>query len=435
MCGKFGGTARNQQFLGTFTEVLAGYPNVAYSQIGRDCLVVKGVRMARRKKTKRVALAVAPGMPHLELHLRGILQYVASHSRWTVCLSPESAVISPANLRGWSGDGVIAMIDTPADARLVEQLPVPVVNISGALERSPVPRVTVDDRAMGLLAAEHLLECDLRRFGYYGVRELWYSLQRGDSFRERIEAAGHACSTLLVPHTISKSSAWTEVDRPLCDWLESLTPPVGVLACHDYRARMVADACLKLGLNVPDDVAIMGISNDAIACEFYDPPISSVSRSADRVGYEAAALLDRLMAGKKPPSSDVLIPPDGIVRRRSTDAVAIDNAEVAAAVRYMRDHLTESISIDQIARHQGISRRWLQEAFRGVLGWSPHAYLNFLRIRHARHLLVNQPNLTVDAVARACGFSDAKRLRSAFVRSVGVGLRAYRRQHCREENA
>jgi LacI family transcriptional regulator len=382
--------------------------------------------MTRTTPAKRVVLALPVGIPHIESHVRGILDYAAAHGRWTIGMSPESPVISIASLRGYPGDGVIAFLNTRADAQRLLKLGIPAVDLSGALERSGVPRVSVDNGAVGLLGANHLLECGFRRFGYYGVRKLWYSKQRGAAFRQRVESAGGDCSVLLVPHTASRRAAWTEVDEPLRQWLQSLRPPVGVFTCGDYRARMVIDACGRLGLRVPDDVAVLGVSNDLIACEYGDPPLSSVSRSAERVGHEAAALLDRLMKGRKAPKGDILIPPDGVVRRRSTDAVAIDDAEVAAVVRYMRDHLTERIPLDDIARRHGISRRWLHQAFRKTLGHSPHAYLNFLRVRRAQQLLVDRPKLPLRRVAQACGFSDAKRLRQAFARFVGVGPREYR---------
>ena len=389
--------------------------------------------MAKTRKTKHVAVAVPIGVPHLELHARGIMRYAATHGGWILAVSPKSLVIPLSSLRHWSGDGIIARINTAAEARLVTELRIPTVNISGALEHAGVPRVTVDNHAVGRLAAEHLVERGFRHFGYYGVRNLWYSRVRGEGFHERIELAGGVCSDLLASNTLGKTVNWTEVDQSLRKWLQSLNSPVAVFACSDYRARMILDACGRIGLNVPDDVAVLGINNDVFACELCDPPMSSVSAQLELVGYETAALLDRLMAGKAAGDRH----PDSARRRdqrRSTDVVAIDDDEVATAVRYMRDHLAEPISMDDVAHNQGISRRWLQNAFRKAVGRSPHRYLNFLRSRRARQLLVDDPNMALSAVARACGFSDAKRLRAAFTRVVDVGPSEYRQLHARNES-
>ena len=186
---------------------------------------------------------------------------------------------------------------------------------------------------------------------------------------------------------------------------------------------------------MPDELALLGVDNDTIACEFCEPPLSSVSRNDEQVGYEAAALLDRLMAGRTPPQTDILIPPDGVVQRRSTDVVATGNQEVVAAVRYMREHLTDSVNIGDVASQQGISRRWLEHAFRESLGQTPHWYLNFLRVRRARELLVKETRTTLNAVARQCGFSDAKSLRLVFTRIVGVGPNEYRRSYHKKSEA
>ncbi len=278
------------------------------------------------------------------------------------------------------------------------------------------------------------MEAGFRRFAYYGVQDLWYSEERGAGFSERVKAVGAECAAFLAPNTLGKHVAWVHVGQPLCKWIQSLAMPVGLLACTDYRARMALEACKRLGVNVPSDMALLGVNNDASACDFCDPPLSSVVRNAERVGYEAAALLDRLMRGKPPPSGDLLVPPEGVIQRRSTDVIAIDDPEVAAAVRYMRDHLAESITIDDVAREQGVSRRWLEHSFRRAMRRTPHVYVNFLRIRRARQLIAEDPKITLGAIAKTCGFSDVKRLRAAFARFVGVSLAEYRRAHRKKDD-
>ncbi len=381
------------------------------------------------KKLKRVALAVPIGVPHLERLVGGFLDHGARHSRWRLATSPESPVLSLAGLRGWPGDGILAFINTPAEARTIGELGLPAVNISGALEHSPVPRVRVDDRAIGKMAAEHFLERGFRQMAYYGVEGVWYARLRGEGFREVVEWAGAQCDVFLAPSTLSRRAAWSQVDRPLRAWLKSLPLPAGLFACSDYRARLILEGCQELSLAVPDDLAVVGVNNDTIACEFCEPPLSSVSRSSERVGREAAALLERLMAGKSPPEGDVLIPPDGLICRRSSDAFAVGNADVAAAMRYMHEHLAEPISVCRFVHEHAVSRRRLEHAFREQLGQTPHGYLTGLRVRRARQLLAEEPSLPLHAVAKACGFCDVKRLRTAFLAEVGVAPADYRRRH------
>ena len=188
----------------------------------------------------------------------------------------------------------------------------PVVNIAGALRHTGVPRVMVDQEAVGRLAAEHFLERGFRRLAYFGEEGMWYSQQRQHGFIERIAQAGGQCSVLEAP-TFSPSHPWYRWQGLLVRWLKTLKPPVGLMAVHDYRARMVLDACLQIGLRVPDDVALIGVDNDEIACEFGKVPLTSIPCNGWQEGYEAAALLDRLMSGKPPPKHDILIPPEAVV--------------------------------------------------------------------------------------------------------------------------
>jgi len=146
--------------------------------------------MATQHKPKRVALALPIGLPHQEQHLRGILRFASTRGNWRIEVSPDSPSISVSSLRGWSGDGIVALINTAAEARTIAGLRIPAVNLSGVLAHSPVPRVSVDNRAVGRLAATHLLDCGFRRLAYYGVKELWYSSERCEGFREAIGAAG-----------------------------------------------------------------------------------------------------------------------------------------------------------------------------------------------------------------------------------------------------
>ena len=297
------------------------------------------------KKTKKVALMIPVWRPDTGQFVRGVMDYASQRGKWTLDMNPEVSLLPLQTLVDWSGDGVIASVRTKSQLRVAQTLGVPVVNVSGVLRPGGVPRVTVDQQAVGQLAAEHLLERGFRRVGFFGQQGMWYSKLRERGFVERIGQAGGQCSVLVAPLSFDRSHPWHRWIEPLKQWLKTLKPPLGLMAVHDYRARMVLDACLHLGLRVPQDVALIGVDNSAVACEFSQVPLSSIARNDWREGYEAAALLDRLMAGKRPPKHDLLIPPEGVVTRRSTDAEAIENPHVAAAVRFIRERLGDPLAL------------------------------------------------------------------------------------------
>ena len=378
--------------------------------------------------TKQVAVAFRGGAPHLARLLRGITDYAKQSGEWMLTFSPESMFLPLRNLKGWPGHGVLAFLQTEADARDARSLGLPVVNLSGSLCTAGVPRVTVDYRMTGRLAAEHLLERGFQRFGFYGVNDRWHSQQRRIGFVERIEEEGLTCDVLEVTSGFTTARPWRFWMKPLEQWLPKLKPPVGVLAVHDPRASLLVDVCDRLGLRVPDDVAVLGIDNDPLACEFARVPLTSVSRNDHRVGYEAAALLDRLMAGQAASDMEITIAPDGVVRRRSTDTFAIEDPHVKRLVRYVAEHIAESFGVERLERLVPFSRRSLEHRFRTCLRCTPYEYILRVRVQHAEDLLAESARCDPGRVALACGFNDTRRFRLVFRQMTGVTPTEYHRR-------
>lgn len=378
-------------------------------------------------KTKKVALMFPVARMHEGQFVRGVIDYVSEHGTWTFHANPEMFAVSLKTLDGWPGHGVIAPLRTKAQLRVAKALEVPVVNMAGTLRHTGLPRVMVDQEAVGRLAAEHLLQRGFRKFAYFGQQNTWYSRQRQQGFIDRITRAGGKCSVLEAPRSFGTGRPWHHWVELLQQWLETLEPPVGLMAVHDYRARMVLDACLRLRLRVPGDVALVGVDNEPIACEFSEVPLSSVARNSRTEGYQAASLLDRLMAGKRLPKHDILIPPEGVVARLSTDTEAIENPHVAAAVRFIREHIDEAFGIHALAKHTSVSRRYLHYHFNRCLGCTPHQHINRARVARAKQLLAAPEKLKLGKIARACGFSEPRRLRLVFQRITGTTPAEYRR--------
>ena len=196
----------------------------------------------------------------------------------------------------------------------------------------------------------------------------------------------------------------------------------------DWNGDGVIAACHAAGLRVPEDVAVMGGGNSKGVCEFCDPPLSGVQRANYEMGTEAAALLDRMMAGETAPAQDVLLAPKGIVQRRSTEVLAVEDPHVRTAVEYIREHVGEAFGVEQLTELIPVSRRWLEERFREALGCTPHEHISRTRVAEAKKLLVGSPKMPLVDVAAKCGFTSPKRLRIVFERFVGTSPAAYRAQ-------
>ena len=364
---------------------------------------------------------------HFTRVLRGITDYAQRHGPWTFHVNPERPGASLRVLEGWPGDGVLADIRQAGERKAARQLGLPIVDLSGVYENPGLPRVAVDHVAVGRLAAEHLLARGFRRFAYYGLKNIWYAQQRGRGFMETTRLHGAECAKMEDRSSLTGGRAWRDSHELLQRWLRTLEPPVGLLAAHDIRASMVIDSCQEIGLRVPDDVGVVGVDDETVICEFRTVPITSVSRNDWKVGYEAAALLDRLMRGEPAPGADILIAPDRVVLRRSSDVLAINDPVLETVVRYIREHLHEDFSIDQLVRLVPLSRRWLQHRFKEYFGQTMHQFISGERVERAKRLLVAEPRLRLGEIARQCGFNETRGLRKTFERREGITPAQFRR--------
>jgi len=276
------------------------------------------------------------------------------------------------------------------------------------------------------MAAEHLLSRGFEHFAFYGLKDIFFSRSCLDGFRTRIVRHSSACSVYEDASTFGVARPWQHDHEALAGWLKSLELPLGLMTSHDPRAVMVVQACRRIGLRVPEDVAVIGFNNDIQSCEFSDPPLTSVARPGEKIGFEAAALLNRLIHGEAPPAGDILFPPCGVVERTSTKTVAVgDNEVIGEAVRFIHKNLSQSIGVEEILKHIDVSRRWLEMAFKEKLHTSPHVYISQARVKKAKALLAEPRKLRLKQVAMDCGFSSTRQLSAIFGRFAGVPLREY----------
>jgi len=157
---------------------------------------------------KRVALLLPAGYYSTERELKGVTDYARRHGDWTILMLPETFTGRLEYLRRWDGDGAIAPVSTPGEARLIRQLPFPVVGLSGALEEGLVSRVLVDDAAVGRFIAGYLLERGFRRLVFVGGKGC-DAKKRLEAFTERAAQAGATVKSFSLPASASKTSAKT----------------------------------------------------------------------------------------------------------------------------------------------------------------------------------------------------------------------------------
>jgi LacI family transcriptional regulator len=360
--------------------------------------------------------------------LLGIRAYAGQSKRWLFHNAPPTqASLQP--LVEWNPHGMIAHLDDMKLAREILKLRKPTIDTACVLKGLDASVVDVDHAAVGRMAAEHFLARGFRHFGYFGSGRASYALLRHASFCETVARAGfevRSCYMEYLPRLPARTS-WKNVNAQVRKWLKELPKPAAVLADHDVPAHDLANMCQLLNLCVPNDVAILGVDNDEVECLLACPPLSSVAIPAERIGFEAAKLLDRMMSGRKSPDDPLYLPPTRVVTRQSTSMFAVDDPVVSGALLYVRNHLAEPLNVNILAAKLVVSRRVLEKKFRAFLGRSVLSEIHRARIELARELLGT--DLQVLQVARRTGFSSPQMFATVFRRLTGISPREYRREN------
>ena len=377
----------------------------------------------------KVALLIETSNRYGRDLLYGVRDWTRAGERWAIRFTEQARLAPlPSWLPEWAGDGIIARVDSPRIAAALRRTGLPVVDVSAERFASEFPRVSVDNAAVARLAAEHLLGKGFRHLAFVGDAHFLWAAQRGRDFRRAVAAAGGRCASFESAGPKAKPPGSDADIRALADWLERQPRPLGVFACYDGRAQQVLEACQLRGWAVPDEIAVVGVDNDELLCELCTPPLSSVLPNARRTGYEAAAMLARMMRGERQTRQTRYVPPVRVVERPSTDTVAVADARVAQALRFIRGHVGERIDVSDVLRAVPLSRTLLERKFKAALGFSPHREIVRQRIARAKHLLV-ESEVSIAVVAELAGFDNASYLSVAFRRETGESPYAYRARH------
>jgi LacI family transcriptional regulator len=237
------------------------------------------------------------------------------------------------------------------------------------------------------------------------------------AYVKAVQAAGLTCS--VFPDPAARMPAWNDEYRLVARWLRAQPRPLAVFAADAHPARQLAEICHWEGIHVPDDVAILAGDTDDLMCNLSAPRISSIELDNDQIGREACRMLTRLMQGGRVPAAPMLIAPRRVIARQSTDVLAIDDADVAQALRYIQDHAAEGLRVRDLLPVVPLSRRRLEQRFRAVLGRTPAQEIRRCRLQHAQNLLLDT-DLSVSAVAAASGVSSGAQLATAFRKYLGI---------------
>jgi LacI family transcriptional regulator len=377
---------------------------------------------------RRVALLVEASRAYARGLVRGVARYNREHERWSVYFAPRGLSDPlPAWLENWRGDGILARIENRRMAEAVTRTGLPAIDLRRALDGLGMPTMGPDDAIVARLAIDHLRGRGFRHFGYFGP---WPGVHpaldaRRDHFHRLTDEAGFVCSTFRSRRRSNRS--WEEELGRIVEWIADLPKPVGVLACNDDYGLQLLDACHRSGVLVPDEVAVVGVGNDDCLCNLSLPPLTSIDLNPQRIGYEAARLLDRMMAGESPPAQHMVVEPRGIQTRRSTDVLATEDEAVIRAVKFIRGHAGQRIQVADVLKHVKMSRASLEPRVKRVLGRTIYQEIQRVQIERVKELLLGS-SAPLKQIASQAGFRYPEYMMRVFRQTTGLTPREYRKQ-------
>jgi len=277
------------------------------------------------------------------------------------------------------------------------------------------------------MASKHLLEKGLKNFAFCGFNNYDWSKERRYYFNRFISEAGYKTHNYILPKRIKKND-WENEQQHVSNWIKTLPKPVGIFACNDDRGQHILEVCKLIDLKVPEDVAVVGVDNDPMICEIGDPPLTSIALNVESAGYEAAKLLDGLIEKKKISKRQILVSPSHIVQRQSSNILAVDNAEVALAIRYIRNNAKNKILVKDVVKTTGISRRALERRFRKTIHRSIYDEIRQVRVEWISKLLI-ESDLSISQITSLFNFTDVEHISRYFKKEKGIGLREFRKLH------
>ncbi|MDO4574718.1 MAG: DNA-binding transcriptional regulator [Planctomycetia bacterium] len=374
-------------------------------------------------KTRKIALIfemynmLGCGMLH------GITKYISEHRHWDtqhIELTFESTL--PPWLSRWKGDGIIVRDKFGTCCPHALKTGAKVVDLS--IVRTPeAGTIFFDTDLLIQMAIDYFHERFYRNLAYVGIRNLPFTQERAEIFLRKTNGEGH-----LFEMDFDENNDYSRVnDAKLTEWLRSLPKPVGILGCYDSIASKVVETCRKKNLDVPESIAVLGVNNDNTYCYLADPPLSSIVPNAFEIGYRTCELLEAMMNGEEYPAERLSVQPMGVITRRSTDTLALDDPLLVRAIQTIRKSRDLDLTVSDVARMTGMSKRTLERRFRQTLHYSPLDEINRVRFQRSCVLLKNT-RLTIDAITKRVGFRSKSYFFAEFQNRFGMTPGEFRRR-------
>ena len=369
--------------------------------------------------------------------LRGILNYSQGTEHWVVCKMPPSykrklgmeGVVAWA--KEWRADVVIAQFDPEDDVTLFRKNGIVAMAQDYISKFTTIPNITGDYIRTGKMAAEYFLAKGFTNFGFFGYNGVCWSDERCEAFRSRLEKTAPEGMTFHMYDGQNIDNMWYYDQSELTDWLKGLPKPIAIMACDDNQGNILIQACDLCGINVPFDVAIIGVDNDEILCNMTNPSMSTINVDIEGGGAAAAAMAAKMVNDPAYRGEDIVLQPLTVVERLSSSLFATNDKEVLMALRFIQANIDTKISVTDILSCVPISRRLLETRFKNMTGMTIYNYISVKRIERFAQLLLSSNDSISDIAARLDEF-DTKSISRRFKELKGCTPSEYRKKKQRK---
>ncbi|NWK55524.1 XylR family transcriptional regulator [Verrucomicrobiaceae bacterium N1E253] len=373
---------------------------------------------------KRIAILSETSLASGRQIVIGVSRFLDERGNWSAFQhSGPLGALTPSAIMQWEGDGMIARIANKELLDMILSKGVPTVDVLGNVAESPLPLVKCDDRAIGRTVARHFLESGYRNFGFIGLEDERWSMERQQGFSEVVEAQGYPVRMCLInqsdPKPVNDNLGWVK------DWLASLRTPSALMVASDQFAPIVFEACHQLQLSIPEHMSVVGVDNDQPFCNLCRPRLSSVEPNHSRVGYRAVELLERLMRGESMEKRTIEVRQHTLHQRLSSGFMVVDDEALVKGLNYIREHAAMGVALDEVASAAGLSRSVLQRRFRQRFNRTVGEVILSEKLRISRDLLAHT-QLSLAEVAERSGFNCQEYMTSIFRKHLQTTPRKFR---------
>ncbi|SOE21078.1 transcriptional regulator, AraC family [Spirosomataceae bacterium TFI 002] len=364
--------------------------------------------------------------------LKGIAQYSKENGHWIFCRMPlfQRETIGMDGIldfsKEWGANGIIGQLYNDPGIEKFLKAGIPVIAQDFKERFREIPNITGAHKEAGIMGAEYFLKKGFKNFAFYGFKDIVWSRERAEGFEERITKSGY--KVYYFEHAMSRSTeVWYYKPSSLSQWLKSLPKPIALMACDDNQGQHITEACRHANIRIPEDVAVLGVDNDEMICEFSDPPLSSIGQDTEKGGYDAAKLLHHMMDNGISEFYDIVVKPTQVITRQSTDIYSTNDKNIATTLKYIHQNIDKKLLVDDIVKQVPLSRRTLEKRFLKMTGYPIYKYIFNLRVEKLSQKLL-ETDLSVFEIALELGFTDTKNIARQFKQIKGCTPIEYRNQ-------